>query len=104
MNFKLDNDSLVKVGDIFMHIEEKLGIALDDSTFMSRGKDLKTIVSDETCFRKDNDNRIPSKNTKYSCRVLLQIQSVYFNMKDNKNGIRYYPQVLLEQCIYKAYF
>ena len=30
---------------------------------------------------------IPSKNTMYTCRVLLQIQSVYFSMKDNKNGI-----------------
>ena len=46
---------------------------------------------------------IPSKNTMYTCRVLLQIQSVYFSMKDNKNGIEYYPQVLLEQCVYKIF-
>ena len=66
-------------------------------------KYLKTIVSDETCFRKDNDNRIPSKNTKYICRVSLQIQSVYYSLIDNIDEIEYYPQVLLEQCVYKHF-
>ena len=51
-------------------------------------------------FREGKYNPISDKNTKYICRVLLQIQSVYFNMKDNKDDIKYYPQVLLEQCGY----
>ena len=77
MNFKLDDDSLDKVYDIFGHIEEKLGIDLNNFTYESKGEVkvyLKTIASDETCFRKDNKtNIIPNENTKYNCRVLLQI-------------------------------
>ena len=30
------------------------------------------------------------------------MQSVYYSMKDN-DDIRYYPQVLLEQCGYKPF-
>ena len=60
------------------------------------------IGSDETSFRKDNKpNIIPNENTKYKCRVLLQIQSVYYNMKDK--DIKYYPRVLIEQCAYKTF-
>ena len=69
------------------------------------GEYLKTIVSDETCNIKNKDNKtniIPNENTKYTCRVLLQIQSVYYSMKDN-DDIKYYPQVLLEQCGYKPF-
>ena len=104
MNFRLDDDSLDKVYDISVHIEEKLGIALNDFTCGNKGEEhLKIIVSDETCFRENKDNIIPSENTKYTCRVLLQIQSVYFNMKDSKGDIRYYPQVLLEQCVCRPF-
>ena len=39
---------------------------------------------------------------KYDCRVLLQIQSVYYSMKDN-DDIRYYAQVLLQHCGYKPF-
>ena len=45
----------------------------------------------------------PRENIKYTCRALLQIQSIFFNMKDNENDIRYCPQVLLEQCAYKCF-
>ena len=31
----------------------------------------------------------------------MQIQSVYYNMKDK--DIKYYPQVLLEECSYKVF-
>ena len=83
-----------------MHIEEKIEISLNVFTYESRGEEyLKTTVSNETCFRKNQDNKaniIPNENTKYTCRVLLQIQFVYYSMKDNDDDIRYYPQVLLE--------
>ena len=81
------------------HIGQKLGIDLNDFTYESNGGEeyLKTSVSDETYFRENKDNRIPNKNTENTCRVLLQIQSVYFSMKDNKDDIKYHPQVLLEQ-------
>ena len=38
----------------------------------------------------------------YNCRVLLQIQSVYYSMKD-KDDIKHYPQVLIEQCVYRVF-
>ena len=104
VKFKLNNDySLNKVHDIFDNIKEKLDIGLNNYIYESiKGEQyLKTIVSDETCFK---DNIIPSESTNYTCRVLLQIQSLYFNMKDNKDDIEYYPQVLLGQCVYKFFF
>ena len=33
----------------------------------------------------------------------MQIQSVFYNMK-NKDDIRYYVKILLEQCVYKCFF
>ena len=105
MNFKVDDDSLGKIIDIFEYIEEKLKIDLNNFAYESKGEEyLKTKVSDEACFRKDKDkeiNAIPNKNTKYNCRVLLQIQSVYYSM-ENKN-IKYCPQVLIEQCGYRVF-
>ena len=53
-------------------------------------------------LEKNKDNKtdiIPNENTKYNCRVLLQIHS----MKDN-DDIKYYPQVLIEQCGYRPFF
>ena len=73
MNFKLDDDSLDKVYDIFEHIEEKLKIDLNNFTYESKGEEyLKTIVSDKTCLRTDNKTNIfPNENTNYNCRVLF---------------------------------
>ena len=99
INFKLDDDSLDKIYDIFKCTENRF-------TYVSKGEEyLKTILSDETCFRKDNKtNIIPNENTKYNCRVLLQIQSVYYSMKNkDNNDIVYYPQVLIEQCAYRCF-
>ena len=57
MNFKLDDDSIDKIIGIFDCIEKKLKIDLDNYLHEDiRGKQyLKTIVSNETCFRKDKD-------------------------------------------------
>ena len=79
MNSKLDDNSLDKIYDIFEHIEENVETDLNYFTYESKVEEyLKTIVSDETCFIKDNKtNIIPNENTRYNCRVLLQIQSVY---------------------------
>ena len=47
MNFKLDDDSLDKIYDIFEHIEEKLDIGLNSFVYESNGEEyLKTTVSD----------------------------------------------------------
>ena len=66
----------------------------------------KTEVSDETCFRKNKDktaNTTPDENSKYNCKILLQIQSVYYSNKDVVEDIDYYPQVFPEECRY-TYF
>ena len=113
MNFKLDDDSLDKIYDIFEYIERKLETDLNNFTYESEGQEyLKTIVSNETCFIRDKGNKtntIPDENTKYNCRVLFQIQSVYYSMEDknilsgNNDDIRCYPQVLIEQCGYRPF-
>ena len=65
---------------IFLIILKKKGIDLDNYLYEERrGEEyLKTTVSKETFFRKDKDKKtyiIANENTKYNCRVLLQIQS-----------------------------
>ena len=94
MNFKLDHDdSSVKIYDIFEHIGRKLEIDLESCFYENKRAEeyIKTIVSNKTCFK---DNTILNENTKYNCRVLLQIQSVYYSMKD-KDDITHYLQILL---------
>ena len=63
---------------------------------------MKNILKQLYLTKKGKDNIIPNEKAKYDCRVLLQIQSVYYSMKD-KDDIVYYPQVLLEQCGYKPF-
>ena len=109
MNFKLNDDSLGKIIDIFDHIREALNIDLyhylyDDNNGITY---FKTKVYDDTGFRTDKDkttNTIPKEKTKYNSRVLLQIQSIYYN--NNVSIIQdegYYPQVFLHQCRYNFF-
>ena len=95
INFSLNNDSMDKIYDIFNYFEEKLNIDFNDFTYESKGEEyLKTIVSDKTLFKKDNITRIIlNEKIKYRCNRILQMQSVYYNMKDKH--IKHYPQVLL---------
>ena len=59
MNFKLHDHLLNKIFDIFEHIEEKLKIDLSDFTYQSNFEEcLKAEVSNETCFRKDKDEKL----------------------------------------------
>ena len=63
---------------------------------------MKTKLYNETCFRTDNNkkvNAIPNEKTKYTCRVVLQIQSVYYS--NYNKDIIYYPQVFLQDFRYK---
>ena len=39
----------------------------------------------------------------YTCRALLQIQSVFFEIKDKKDDICYYPRLLLQQRVCKQF-
>ena len=101
MNFKLDDDSLGKIIDIFDHIGEILNTDLYNYLYEDNNgiTYFKTNVSHDTNFRKNKDkttNTIPDERTKYNCRVLLQIQSVHYN---NSNGI-IKDEVFLQQCTY----
>ena len=115
MNFKINDELSAKIyqslENIFEHIEKNADINLNDFTFEEKGENyFKTKVTDETCFKegkvikKESDaNFIPKKNVMYTCRALLQIQSVFFEIKDKKDDISYYPQLLLQQCICKRF-
>ena len=122
MNFSVKDESYDKLSDILDHIHEKLEITFSDFKFLRNdGEEYCGVkVSNEICFKEDikaalilKEGKVipeegqaiftPNENTKYICRVLLHIQSVFFNMKDNKDDIRYYPQLLLKQCAYKRF-
>ena len=71
MNFRLDDNSIEKICNIFEHIEERLGIDLKSRFYEGKRGDeyFKTVVSDYICFRKSKDGRIniiPNENTNYN--------------------------------------
>ena len=39
----------------------------------------------------------------YTCVALLQIQSTFLHIKDDKDDVSYHPQLLLEQCVCKRF-
>ena len=39
----------------------------------------------------------------YTCRALLKVQSIFFKIKDKKDYISYYPQLLLQQWVCKRF-
>ena len=103
MMFRLNGNLENKFYDIFENIKEKSNINNINYTYESPTASLeylKTIVSGDTLFDKDGSCIITSKNTKYSCNVLLRIQSVFHSTKDKDKDAEYYSQVLLEQCCY----
>ena len=87
VNFVISDDLVDKINDIFNHIEEKLGIALEDPIYKSQFNHyLKTKIYKRTCFKKkgcEGDHIVPNRN-KYDCKPLLQIQSIYYS-QDDKN-------------------
>ena len=106
MNFVTgdDVDLLDKIVNIFEYTGEKLEIDLRGYSYED-GADiyLKTEVYKRTRFNKKRCKDIhivPNKKTKYECKPLLQIQSIYYVQVDKKN-IVYHPQIRLEQCRYK---
>ena len=66
------------------------------NTFEADSKTMKFKLDDNSLEK----IKIPDEKTKYNCRVLLQIQSVYCNNKDVLEDEDYYPQVLLQSCRY----
>ena len=125
MNFKINDELSEKIyprlTNIFEHIEGKLNMTLNDFTFEKKGESyFKIKVTDKICFKenikptlilkegkvtpKENDaNFIPKENVLYTCRALFQIPSVFFKIKDKKDDISYYPQLLLQQCVCKRF-
>ena len=119
MNLKINDDK--RLENIFEHIEEKLNIALNGFTVEKISeKYFKIKVTDNTCFKenikptlilkegkvtpKESDvNFTPKENVMDTCRVLFQIRSVFFKIKDKNDSISYYPQLFLQQCICKRF-
>ena len=95
---------ILKIFDIFKNIEAELGLENNHLTYDNgNGQHFKTKVTDKNCFRRNNDieeNSLPWQKTDYNCRILVKIESVYFNDKNYNGGITYYPQVFLEECRY----
>ena len=46
---------------------------------------------------------MPNRNTKYKCKPLSQIQSIYYAKNEDKKDVFYYPQIRLEQFGYKDF-
>ena len=61
---------------------------------------LKTMVSNNTLFDRNDFCETPSKYIKYLCNVILAIQSVYHSTKDKGKDVIYYWKVLLDQWCY----
>ena len=100
MNFRPEDDSLGKTIYTFDHIGEILNIDLYHYSYV----DNNGITHFKTKDKDKTTNAIPNERTKYNCRVLLQIQSVYYN--NNKvlfEDIDYYPQVFLQQFRYTSF-
>ena len=83
--------------DIWNVIKNKLNIKFH-SQIIYENKYLKTKVRQFDSSIKTNflDNGLPGENTYYTCFACITIDSV---IKMNK---KYYPQVYLEECKYKA--
>ena len=125
INFKINDENSGKIyqrlENMFEHIEEKLNIALNGFTIEKISERYFEIkVTDNTCFKenikatlilkkgkvtpKESDvNFTPKVNVMYTCRVLFQIRSVFFKIKDKNDSISYYPQLFLQQCICKRF-
>ena len=119
MNFKLIDELYHKLSDILEHIHEKLNIYFGGFKFVKK-EFFKAKVSNETCFKEDikatlilKEGKVipkecktiftPDEGVMCTCTALLQTQSIFFNIKDSKYDIRYYPQLLLEQCAYNRF-
>ena len=92
-----NNEVWEKYEDIWNVIKNKLNIKFH-SQIICENKYLKTKVREFDGSIKTNflDNGLPEENTYYTCFACITIDSV---IKMNK---KYYPQVYLEECKYKA--
>ena len=98
MSFKIEDDEVyLKYNEIWNKIKKLLGgirlssdIIYDDQYMKTKVKTFKMV---KTLFGND---KIPEEKIEYECIPSISVNSV---LKIEK---RYYPQVYLEQCKYKA--
>ena len=83
MNFKLDDDSFDKMYDIFEHIEEKLGIDLNNFTYESKGEN----ILKQLCLMKHALEKI--------------VKLIQFQMKILNINVEYYYKCNLFIIIWK---
>ena len=101
MYFLTDNNEFL---ERYTKIWEKISDLIDkkfDSDLVYNNKYINTKIrsynNDITIFHDtDNkNNKLPEKNKAFKCMSLISLDSI---IKINKN---YYPQTLLQECIYK---
>ena len=101
-----DTDLFDKVNNILEYIRDKLEIDLYRYSYESGGDIyLRKKVYKRTPFNKKgykNIHIVPNKKTKYECKPLLQIRSIYY-AQDVKKDTVYYPQIRVEQYGYKDF-
>ena len=75
----------------------------DETYFKENIKPTSNLKEGKVTPEESDVNFIPKENVMYTCRTLLQIQSVFFKIKDKNDDISYYPQLLLQQCACKHF-
>ena len=102
MSFSTDNNEFL---ERYTKIWEKISDLIDkkfDSDPVYNNKYINTKIrsynNDIITNFYDNDNKnnkLPEKNKAYRCMSLISLDSI---IKINK---KYYPQILLQECVYK---
>ena len=95
MSFFTDHNEIL---ERYKKISEKISDLIDkkfDSDPVYNNKYINTKIRS---YNNDNDNKnnkLPEKNKAYKCMSLISLDSI---IKSNK---KYYPQTLLQECVYK---
>ena len=95
MSFFTDHNEIL---ERYTKISEKISDLIDkkfDSAPVYNNKYINTKIRS---YNNDNDNKnnkLPEKNKAYTCMSLISLDSI---IKSNK---KYYPQTLLQECVYK---
>ena len=75
----------------------------DETCFKEKIKPTLILKEDKATPKESDVNFTPKENVMYTCRVLFQIQSVFFKIKDKNDRMSYYSQLFLQQCICKRF-
>ena len=97
MSFKVSDNLLKNCNKIWEKISNLMNIEFDSEPVYGDGdKYIKTKIKmyDDRVNTNFQGKTVPKENTSYKCLSLIMLDSV---IRVNK---KYYPQTLLEECIY----